>query len=126
SVLTKERYPVEYATTEYNMGIAYAILAKVENRAENCKKAIECYQEALSVLTKERYPVDYATTQNNMGIAYAILAKVENRAENCKKACQAFNEALTVFTEENFPQIHQMIVENKQKLMRTCENIDEP
>jgi len=49
----------------------------VENKAENCKKAIKAFEEALKVYTPERFPMDYAMTQNNLGNAYRTLAEVE-------------------------------------------------
>ncbi len=102
-VRTLERFPMDYAMTQNNLGAAYGILADVEAKAENCKKAIEAYEEALKVKTLERFPMDYAMTQNNLGNAYGILADVEAQAENCKKAIKVYEEALKVYTLDRFP-----------------------
>jgi len=102
-VSTLERFPMDYAMTQNNLGTAYQKLAEVEAKAENCKKAIQACEEALKVRTLERFPMDYATTQNNLGNAYSTLAEVEAKAENCKKAIQAYEEALKVSTLERFP-----------------------
>ncbi|NIN68353.1 MAG: hypothetical protein GTO63_27330, partial [Anaerolineae bacterium] len=55
-------------------------------KAENCKRAIGAYEEALRVRTYEDFPMDYGMTQNNLGNAYRTLAEVEEKAENCSKA----------------------------------------
>ena len=102
-VATLDRFPMEYATTQNNLGNAYSTLAGVEAKAENCRRAIQAYEEALKVYTLGRFPMDYAGTQNNLGSAYGILAEVEAKAENCKKAIQAYEEALKVRTLGRFP-----------------------
>jgi len=102
-IYTLERFPVNYAMTQNNLGTAYGTLAEVEAKAENCKKAIKACKEALKVRTLERFPMNYAMTQNNLGNAYGTLAEVEAKAENCKKAIKAYEEALKVRTLEHFP-----------------------
>jgi tetratricopeptide (TPR) repeat protein len=102
-VYTLERFPMDYAMTQINLGAAYRMLAEVEAKAENCKKAIKACEEALKVYTLERFPMDYAMTQNNLGNAYKRLAEVEAKAENCKKAIKAYEESLKVYTLERFP-----------------------
>ncbi|MCD6451897.1 MAG: tetratricopeptide repeat protein [Acidobacteria bacterium] len=102
-VYTPEKFPYEYALTQYNLGTAYGTLAEVENKRENCTKAINAYNQAFEVYTIEKYPYDYAGTQNNLGNAYLTLAEVENKRGNCIKAINAFNEALKVFTIEKYP-----------------------
>jgi hypothetical protein len=44
-VRTLDRFPMDYATTQNNLGNVYKILAEVEGKAENCKKAIEAFEE---------------------------------------------------------------------------------
>ena len=58
-VRKKGEYPVDYAATQYNLGVAYMHLAKIENKAENCRNAEECYNEALKIFKKDKYPVIY-------------------------------------------------------------------
>jgi len=89
--------------TQKKSGDIYWELSQYQGKAENCKKAITAFKEALKVRTLERFPMDYAMTQNNLGTAYVTLADVEANAENCKKATKAFKEALKVYTLERFP-----------------------
>ncbi|MBO8131938.1 MAG: tetratricopeptide repeat protein [Candidatus Marinimicrobia bacterium] len=102
-VITFERFPVQYAMIQNNLGIAYGTLAEVEDTVENCEKAIKAYNEALKVYTHNFFPMDYAMTQNNLGTAYRKLAEVKDTVENCEKAIKAFNEALKVYTPDRFP-----------------------
>ena len=102
-VYTPERFPMQYAMTQNNLGNAYSKLAEVKDKAENCKRAIEAYEEALKVRTLECFSIDYAMTQNNLGSVFRTLAEVEDNAGNCKRAIIAFEEALKVRTLERFP-----------------------
>lgn len=72
-----DHFPMDYATTQSNLGVAYGTLAQVQDKAENCNLAIKAYQEALKVYTLDRFPMDYTETQNNLGVAYGNLAEVQ-------------------------------------------------
>ena len=120
-VYTLDRFPMDYAMTQNNLGNAYSTLAEVEAKAENCKKAIKAYEEALKVRTLDRFPMDYAMTQNNLGTAYSTLAEVEAKAENCKKAIKSYEEALKVYTKKDFPEIYPLIEGNLRRLLHFCE-----
>jgi tetratricopeptide (TPR) repeat protein len=102
-VRTPDRFPMDYAMTQNNLGAAYQTLAGVEDKSENCKRAIEAYWEALKVSTIDRVPIQYAATQNNLGNAYRTLSEVEDRSKNCKRAIEAYWEALKVSTIGRFP-----------------------
>ena len=58
--------PMEYATTQNNLGNAYGTLGEVEEKAQNCKNAIKSYKEALKVFTKEESPEVYAIVSSNL------------------------------------------------------------
>ena len=80
----------KHVAGEYNgiacgtLGNIYWKISNYKDKAENCKKAIKAYEEALKVYTFARFPIQYAMTQNNLGTAYRTLAEVEDKAENCK------------------------------------------
>lgn len=46
----------------------YKTLAEVEEKAQNCKKAIEAYQNDLKIFTEESYPLYNETISNNIDI----------------------------------------------------------
>ncbi len=123
-VKTLERFPLDYAMTQNNLGNAYGRLAEVEAKAENCKKAIKAYQEALKVRTLESFPMQHAMTQNNLGAAYGRLAEVEAKAENCKKAIKAYQAALEVYTLERFPMDYAMTQNNLGNAYQTLAEVE--
>jgi hypothetical protein len=59
---------MDYAMTQNNIGNAYSTLAEAEEKAQNCKKATEAYQNALKIFTEESYPLYSETISNNIDI----------------------------------------------------------
>jgi hypothetical protein len=55
-------------TNENNLGDAYCTLAEVEDKSENCRRAIEAYREALKVFTKEEFPEIHPGVERNLKI----------------------------------------------------------
>jgi uncharacterized RDD family membrane protein YckC len=51
-IRTLDQSPMDYAGTQNNLGVAYAILAEAENRPDNCRKAKQAYGRAIEVLTR--------------------------------------------------------------------------
>ncbi len=102
------------------MGNAYRTLAEVEEKAENCRRAIAAYEAALTVYTPDRFPMDYAMTQNNLGNAYRTLAEVEEKAENCEKAKQAYLAAITIFGRAQMQVPIQVVLGNLHGLRNLC------
>ncbi|NEQ63530.1 MAG: tetratricopeptide repeat protein, partial [Moorea sp. SIO4A1] len=70
TVFTRKAFPVDWATTQNNLGNTYGNRIKGE-KADNLEAAITAFQAALQVRTREAFPVDWATTQNNLGNAYS-------------------------------------------------------
>jgi tetratricopeptide (TPR) repeat protein len=90
-VYTERDFPAEWATTENNLGAAFSDLQTGE-RAENQRKAIECYEAALRIRTERDFPVDWAATQKNLGLAYQALP-TEDPAEDVRQALLCFENA---------------------------------
>jgi len=61
---TEERFPVDFAMTQSNLGIAYIRLAEVRDKEENLKRAIGCFEKALRIYAEEHVPVDFAVQQS--------------------------------------------------------------
>ncbi|MEH2395478.1 MAG: tetratricopeptide repeat protein, partial [Nostoc sp.] len=101
TVYTRSAFPVDWATTQNNLGNAYGDRIFGE-RAENIELAIAAYNQALEVTTRSAFPVDWAMTQNNLGNAYGDRIFGE-RAENIELAIAAYNQALEVTTRSAFP-----------------------
>ncbi|WP_293096514.1 CHAT domain-containing tetratricopeptide repeat protein [Moorena sp. SIO3I6] len=101
TVFTREAFPIDWAQTQNNLGIAYAQRIEGE-KAQNLEVAIPCYQLALEVRTREAFPIDWASTQNNLGIAYSDRIEGE-KAQNLEDAIACYQLALSVYTREAFP-----------------------
>ncbi|MEH2457849.1 hypothetical protein [Nostoc sp.] len=69
TVYTRSAFPVDWATIQNNLGLAYSNRILGE-RVENIENAIAAYSAALEVRTSIAFPQQWATTQNNLGNAY--------------------------------------------------------
>ncbi|MEI2577840.1 CHAT domain-containing protein [Scytonema sp. PRP1] len=101
---TRDRFPIDWAMTQNNLGNAYRNRIRGE-RAENLEIAISCYTQALQERTRDRFPIEWAMTQNNLGIAYGDRIRGE-RAENLELAISCYTQALQEYTRDALPQDH--------------------
>ncbi len=65
----RERMPLDWATTQNNLGNALRTLGERESGTARLEEAVEAYRAALEERTRERVPLDWAMTQNNLGNA---------------------------------------------------------
>jgi predicted RNA methylase len=72
-VFTVEKYPLEYAMAQNNLGNAYNKLAEVKDKETNAQNAIIACQKALEIYTIEKYPIEYTRTQSNLEYAKGLL-----------------------------------------------------
>ncbi len=100
-VWTLDAHPVDWATTQNNLGVAWADLP-TGDRGENLGNAIACYTAALGVRTRGAHPVAWAATQNNLGNAWLYMP-TGDRGENLGKAIACYTAALEVRTREAHP-----------------------
>jgi tetratricopeptide (TPR) repeat protein len=65
--------------TQNNLGVAYMDLsaATAEQRAQNVRKALECYRAALKVRRKDKYPREFCYTAANMGMCLASINRID-------------------------------------------------
>jgi hypothetical protein len=75
-IRTKEAFPLLFAATQNNRGNAYLALAEAEEDPENCKRAIEAYEEALKIYSLENMPTQYAAANINLANAYLALGQI--------------------------------------------------
>ncbi len=101
TVFTRDRFPIDWAGTQNNLGAAYGDRIRGE-RAENLEVAISYYTQALQERTRDRFPIQWAMTQNNLGNAYSNRIRGE-RAENLEIAIQCYTQALQEYTRDRFP-----------------------
>ena len=84
--LTQNRVPLDWATTQNNLGNALGRLGERESEITHMEEAVTAFQEALKEKTRDRVPLDWAITQNNLGNALRILG---HRGKEARLICDA-------------------------------------
>ncbi len=104
-VLILDKYPVDYAMIQNNLGVCFTRLALLgKDREKNFKEGIKHYKNALNVYTANDFPDDYGTTMYNIGIAYHNLSKISPmpyKGEYLMNAERHLAESVNVFTESD-------------------------
>ena len=79
-IYTLEKFPVEYAQTMNNLGIACweSSVDNIIDKNKNLKNAISAYKEALKIYNAKDFSVEYAETQYNLELAYREFAGNSN------------------------------------------------
>jgi tetratricopeptide (TPR) repeat protein len=116
---TRERMPLEWATTQMNLGTALWTLGARETGTERLEEAVTAYRAALEERTRERVPLDWAMTQNNLGNALETLGGREAGTERLEEAVDAFRAALEERTRERVPLQWAMTQMNLGNALRT-------
>jgi tetratricopeptide (TPR) repeat protein len=73
--MTRERVPLDWATTQNNLGNALNALGERESGTARLEEAVAAYRAALEERTRERVPRQWASTQQGLANALAELAK---------------------------------------------------
>jgi tetratricopeptide (TPR) repeat protein len=108
---TRERVPLDWATTQNNLGAALWRLGERESGTAKLEEAVAAYREALKEWTRERVPLDWATTQTNLGLALWRLGERESGTAKLEEAVAAYREALKERTREAAPTQHASVQE---------------
>ncbi len=66
---TRERVPLDWATTQMNLGNALRTLGERESGTARLEEAVAAYRAALEERTRERVPLDWAGATGNLGSA---------------------------------------------------------
>src|SRR5262245_27977162 len=99
----RERVPLDWATTQNNLGNALSSLGERESGTARLDEAVAAYREALKERTRERVPLEWAATQNNLGTALSSLGGRESGTARLGEAVAAYREALKEWTRERVP-----------------------
>ena len=75
-VLTVDSCPDDWASSQMNLGIAYAKLA-TGDWASNLRRAIASFEAALCVWTESKSPQDWMMTRHNLTVARQELARLQ-------------------------------------------------
>src|SRR5208337_457659 len=96
---TRERVPLDWATTQNNLGTALKRLGERESGTARLEEAVAAYRVALEEYTRARVPLDWAMTQNNLGEAMTHIAHRRNDLDLATLALSQIEAALAVFRE---------------------------
>jgi hypothetical protein len=78
--------PLNWATTQNNLGNALATLGGRESGTARLEEAVAAYREALMERTQARVPLDWAMSFGNQGVALILLAERMNDAPMAQTA----------------------------------------
>ena len=92
--LTRERAPLEWATTQINLGSALLIIGERESGTTKLEEALAAYREALKDLTYELAPSLWAITVGSQGV---VLMHLADRRADATLAEGAVNLITTAF-----------------------------
>ena len=115
---SRERTPLDWATTQNNLGTALWRLGERESDPARLDEAVAAYREALKEYTRERVPLDWAMTQTNLGNALRALGERESGTARLDAAVAAYREALKEWTQERVPLQWAMSLGNQGVAMR--------
>ena len=82
--------PLDWATTQNNLGSALSRLGERESEQARLQEAVDAYREALKERTREHVPLDWAMTQNNLGSALETLGERESGTVRLREAVDAY------------------------------------
>jgi tetratricopeptide (TPR) repeat protein len=90
---TRERVPLDWANTQYNLGNALSALGTRESGTAKLEEAITAYREALKERTRERVPFHWAVSFGSEGVALTLLAERWRDAVMAETALSQINTA---------------------------------
>jgi tetratricopeptide (TPR) repeat protein len=102
-LLPRERVPLDWATTQNDLGNALAKLGQRESGTARLKEAVTACRDAPQERTRERVPLDWAATQNDLGAALQPLGQRESGTFRLEEAVTAFRDALQERTRKRVP-----------------------
>jgi tetratricopeptide (TPR) repeat protein len=100
---TRERVPLQWASTQNNLGTALRTLGERESGTARLEEAVAAYRAALQEWTRERAPLDWAMAQNNLGRALTVLGERESGTARLEEAVAAYRGALAERSRERVP-----------------------
>lgn len=103
TVYTRERFPVDWATTQNDLGCALRAMGEREGDTQALTQAVASFRGALEVIGRTRHPLWWAIIQSNLGNSLRLLAQQNSDELLLREAIDAQLLALTVRSRERFP-----------------------
>ena len=115
--LTRERVPLEWATTQNNLGTALKDLGTRESGTARLEEAVEAHREATQELTRERVPLQWAVTQHNLAVVHRALFEKDREPRHLDDAIEAIDGALEEFRTANKSRLIEMAEALREKIL---------
>ena len=96
---TRERVPLDWATTQNNLGLTLVTLGVRESGTVELEQVVALYRNILLEYTHEREPLERAKAQANLGIALAMLGERSKDAGALLEALAAIEGARVILVE---------------------------
>jgi tetratricopeptide (TPR) repeat protein len=91
--MPRDQVPLQWATTQNNLGAALAVLGERESGTARLEEAVAAYGAALEEMTRDRVPLQWATSTGNQGMALMLLAERLGDATRAQSAVQQIEVA---------------------------------
>lgn len=78
--------PLDWAATQYNLGITLTRLGEIESGTEHLQEAVAVFRTALEGRTRDRHPHNWANTQKSLAEALIALGQREHEMKYIKEA----------------------------------------
>jgi hypothetical protein len=85
--------PLDWATTQHNLGIALQTLGERESGTARLEEAVAAYRAALEEWNRDRAPLQWAMSMGNQGVAVMLLARRLGDATQARIAVQQIEAA---------------------------------
>ena len=96
---TRDRVPLDWATTQNNLGNALQTLGERETGTARLKEAVAIYRAALQERTRDRVPFLWAQTRENMALAHRAIFERTGDPADLDAARRAVAQALEIYEE---------------------------
>jgi tetratricopeptide (TPR) repeat protein len=108
--------PLDWATTQNNLGHALQALGERESGTERLEEAVSAYRSALEERRRDRVPLDWAATQNNLGKALRALGERETGTAHLQEALDAITMARDLYQEVGIDQYDKYFDSNTKEI----------
>jgi tetratricopeptide (TPR) repeat protein len=96
-----ERVPLQWATTQNNLGNALREIGERESGTQRLEEAVAAFRAALEEWTRERVPLQWAFTQMNLASVYRALFNKDHQLRHLDDALKAADGGLEEFRKAN-------------------------
>jgi tetratricopeptide (TPR) repeat protein len=90
---TRERAPLDWATSQNNLGNALSSLGGRESGTAKLEEAVAAYREALKERTREQAPLQWGTSLGNEGVTLMLMAERRGNAAMAETALSQITAA---------------------------------